>query len=540
MNASDAKTWAQKQKEREKSLRRLKKAATNNFAERRPKRIYAAILIVALGLPLVACAAYFYRQSAEESALTISGNVITVRAGGDFQAALNRAKAGDTIVLQAGAKFVGKFVLPNKTGDEFITIQSSELQKLPREGARVSPKDAALMPKILSSGKGEAAISAAPNAHHYRFVGIEFAPDNADYIYNLVSLGAEKPSEIPHHIEFDRCYLHSNPAGVTRRGIALNNRDTTVKNSYLAGFAGRGEETQAICGWSGTKNVKIINNYLEGGAENVMFGGSDPKSADLIPSDIEIAGNHFNKPAEWRGKNSMKNLFELKNARRVEFVGNFLENSWEGSALRITVRNQDGGAPFSTIEDVLIKDNVIVNASEGVNILGTDDTHPSQILKRLTIVNNLFLDIGKGRGSGYFIQIASGEDVLIANNTVFNYGNITTFHGDLPKNFTFRDNIVGHADYGIHGHPKIKSADGQRFFQNNVFVNNRAIDAYSASVPAGNFWADDYKSVGFANAAQNDFRLAPGSRFKGKGKDKTDLGSNLTIDSPAKNSFKHL
>jgi len=522
MNADTAKIWARKQKKREKSLRQLR-----NYAGQSYKRIHAAVLIVALALPLVAVGAYFYRQSANEPGFEYAGNIITVRAGGDFQAALNRARAGDTIVLQAGAKYIGTFTLPNKTGSEYITIQSSEAAKLPKEDARVSPADAALMPKILSYGKGEPAITTQPNAHHYRFVGIEFAPDNKDYIYNLIQLGAEKPSEIPHHIEFDRCYLHSNPQGTTRRGIALNIADTIIQNSYLSGFAGNQEEAQAICGWTGTKNVKIINNYLEGGAENVMFGGADPATADLIPSDIEIRGNHFNKPAEWRDKNSMKNLFELKNAKRVQFVGNYLENSWAGAALTITVRNQDGKAPFSTIEDVTIKDNIIVNASEGINILGTDDTHPSQTLKRLNIVNNLFLDIGKGRGAGYFVQISGGQDILIANNTVFNEGNITTFHGDLPGNFLFRDNIVGHADYGIHGHPNIKSIAGQKLFQNNVFVNNKRIDAYSSSFPSGNFWADDYRGVGFANSAQNDFRLASDSRFKGKGKDKTDIGSHL-------------
>ena len=110
--------------------------------------------------------------------IEFNGTTIFVKSGGDLQAALNRAKAGDTIVLEAGAKYVGSFVLPEKAGSEFITIQSSELAKLPKEGVRVSPKDAAFMPKILSFGKGEPAIKTAPNAHHYRFVGIEFAPSN--------------------------------------------------------------------------------------------------------------------------------------------------------------------------------------------------------------------------------------------------------------------------------------------------------------------------------------------------------------------------
>ena len=111
----NANTWAQKQKEREKSLHRLKKDESSGFAGKSYKRIFTGILIVALVLPLVAVGFYFYQRYAEESALAISGSIITVRAGGNFQAALDRAKPGDTIVLQAGAKFVGNFSLPSKT-----------------------------------------------------------------------------------------------------------------------------------------------------------------------------------------------------------------------------------------------------------------------------------------------------------------------------------------------------------------------------------------------------------------------------------------
>ncbi len=149
------------------------------------------------------------------------------------------------------------------------------------------------MPKILSLGKGEPAVKTAPNAHHYRFVGIEFAPANADYIYNLVALGADdqKEAEIPHHIEIDRSYLHQNSQGITRRGVALNSAETLIKNSYLSGFAGRGEETQAIAGWNGTGKYKIINNYLEAGALQIsdgtrflMLGSAPPKRTFSAPA----------------------------------------------------------------------------------------------------------------------------------------------------------------------------------------------------------------------------------------------------------------
>src|SRR5206468_132741 len=125
---------------------------------------------------------------------------------------------------------------------------------------------------------------------------------------------------------------------------------------------GVGADSQAIMGWNGPGPFKIVNNHLEGAGENVMFGGADPPIHSLVPSDIEIRQNHFFKPLSWREGDptyagtpwTIKNLFELKNARRVLVEGNVFENIWraaqDGFALQLTVRNQYGGAPWSTIE----------------------------------------------------------------------------------------------------------------------------------------------------------------------------------------------
>jgi hypothetical protein len=52
---------------------------------------------------------------------SVEGATIYVAAGGDLQTALNAARQGDTVFLAANAEFVGNFVLPLKTGDEWIT-----------------------------------------------------------------------------------------------------------------------------------------------------------------------------------------------------------------------------------------------------------------------------------------------------------------------------------------------------------------------------------------------------------------------------------
>ena len=452
--------------------------------------------------------------------------IIRVPANGNLQEAINRAKSGDIIELASGATY-NEIILPKKDLTDFVTIQSSNIKQLP-ENVRVSPKQSKLMAKIITRGGGKPAVQTADGANHYRFIGIEFAPATADYTYNLIYFGAEgsKLTDVPHDFEIDRSYIHSTDKGKTRRGLGLNSANTIIKNSYFEGFAFPGEESQGICGWTGTKNIKILNNYIEGGAENVMFGGSDPANAELIPQDIEVRGNHFNKPAEWKNKNSLKCLFELKNAKRVQFVGNFLENNWVGSAFRITVRNDGGTADFSTLEDILIKDNIIKGAGEGINILGKDDIHPSQTMKNLTITNNLFLDIGAEgfEGSGAFIKVSDGENILIANNTAFNQGNIATFHGGQPRNFIFRDNITNFGNYGIHGLGNPKTIAIQKFFQNNLFINKNKIPANEFVFPPNNFSVQDTKDIGFINSAQNDFKLAQTSKYKGKGKDKADLG----------------
>jgi hypothetical protein len=114
-----------------------------------------------------------------------NGQTIVVNAGGSFQAALNSAQLGDTIVLQAGATFRGPFTLPAKSGSGRIVITSSAI--LPAEGTRVTPADAAQMPKLEASVDG--VIVTTAGAHGYRFVGIELRPTSGVFLFNLVLLG---------------------------------------------------------------------------------------------------------------------------------------------------------------------------------------------------------------------------------------------------------------------------------------------------------------------------------------------------------------
>ena len=70
------------------------------------------------------------------------GITTTVNSGGNLQNALNNAKCGDTIRLQAGATFTGMFTFPNKSCDDshwIIVRTSSDNSLLPAEGSRLTP-----------------------------------------------------------------------------------------------------------------------------------------------------------------------------------------------------------------------------------------------------------------------------------------------------------------------------------------------------------------------------------------------------------------
>src|ERR1051325_4575204 len=111
---------------------------------------------------------------------------LVVPNGGDLQAAINSAVPGDTIVLEAGATYRGPFTLPRKTGDSYITIQSSRATEII---GRVSPSQTSLLAKIRSS-ISDPIIRVSPGAHHYQLIGLDISQFNAtDVIYDLVRLG---------------------------------------------------------------------------------------------------------------------------------------------------------------------------------------------------------------------------------------------------------------------------------------------------------------------------------------------------------------
>ena len=484
------------------------------------------------------------RIKVETNPVPPAGRVLSVAAGDNLQTALERARPGDVITLQAGATFVGPFTLPRKHGDGWVTIRTSAPDpSLPPPDVRVDPSYAGVMPKLEAGSR--AVIVTAPGAHHYRFVGIEIRPKPRASLVNLVDLGTGEPTAelVPSHLIFDRCYLHGDAETGTRRGIAMNSRHTAVVNSYLADFKAIGADSQAIAGWAGAGPFKIDNNYLEAAGENLLFGGGDPVIRDLTPSDIEIRGNHVSKPLRWKVGDpafarvpwAVKNLFELKNARRVLVEGNLFEHNWAhaqaGFAIVFTVRNEDGGAPWSAVQDVIFVNNIVRRAGAGVNILGRDNNHPSQPTERLLIANNLFDEIDGARwgGPGTLFQILDGTAHLtIEHNTAFQQGAIIVAEGRPHADFVYRNNLTPHNAAGIAGTGTgAGAATLSTYFPGSIVAGNVIAGGRASVHPPDNFFPVSLEMVGFVNRAGGNYRLTAASRYRRVGTDGRDPGVDL-------------
>jgi hypothetical protein len=495
---------------------------------------------------------------------TQTGQTISVPSGGNLQAALNAAQPGDTIELAAGATFTGNFILPKKTGSGWVWIRTSAYGSLPPRGTRVSPSNANLMAKI-SSPNTSATITFDTSASFYRLSGLEITTTYASTSgenYGIIALGtsasgvtATSLAQLPTDIVIDRCYVHGTPSGNVRRGIALNSARTAVVDSYFSDFHELATDSQAIAGWNGPGPFAIVNNYLEAAAENVMFGGSDPAISNLVPSDIEIRNNLFTKKLSWKAGDpsyagigwAVKNLLELKNARRVLVNGNTFERIWaagqSGHAIVLTPRNQNGSAPWSAVQDITFTNNVVRQAAAGINILGTDDTYPSQRTSRVLIRNNLFYDIDGAAwsgGSGVLLQVVGGvNDLSFRHNTAVQSGGVILADGS-PANSAFEaaDNIAPHNAYGVYGSGRgVGNAALDTYFPQAVFTNNALAGPWPTSGGAttsmysnypGNFFPSSLAAVGFVDLANDNYRLTSSSPFKGKASDGTDVGVDFT------------
>jgi hypothetical protein len=480
------------------------------------------------------------------SAPAAGGQVINVPSGGDLQAALNQAQPGDVVQLAAGASFTGNFTLPKKSNpnSKWIVIRAAVPDaQLPAEGARMTPQIAQNLnlPKVLTPNS-TAVFTTAAGADHYRLVGFEVSATAAPTVnYVLVAIGVNetKMADVPHDFVIDRMYVHGTPTLSLSRCLLLNSIATAVIDSWVSECHAQGSDAQAIEGWGGPGPFKIVNNYLEGSGENIMFGGADPAIPGVVPSDIEIRRNHVAKPTSWIGGPwSIKNLLELKSAQRVLIEGNVFEGSWAqsqtGYGILMKSSNQSGTCTWCITQDVTFRFNIVRNVGGGIGLAAAPDPYPAQLARRLTVSDNIIQNINTGSyvGDGRGFQIMGNlADVTVAHNTLVSPTSVFMYagaNGDTLLRFNVRDNVSSGGTYGYIGDNFAGLTAWTHYVVNGTMTGNViAMAALGTSYPTGNFYPTSMSAVGFVDLAGGNFRLASTSPHKGQASDGRDPGADI-------------
>ena len=403
------------------------------------------------------------------------GAVVNVNAGGDLQSALNNARCGEVIQLQAGATFSGKFTVPAKNCDSnhWIIIRTSAPDSaLPAEGQRATPCYAGVaslvgrpqyscpnaknvMAKVEIQTQSDGPFQIADGANYYRFIGLEITrPAGTPGSARLISIPKTGRAD---HLVFDRLWLHGATQDETRNALVLNGMThVAVVDSYFNDFhcvSGTGTCTDAHAISGGNSDTqdgpyKIQGNFLEASGEAILFGGGP---ATLTPADIQVLNNHFWKPWQWMPGSPnfiggldghpfiVKNHFELKNAIRVLVEGNIMENNWggfsqSGFAILLTPRNQptQGGrgpyvCPLCQVSDVTIRYDRISHAGGGIQMATVEDTpngrgEPALAGTRWSIHDVVIDDLSKNyKGGGAVFEIINGWAKNPLNTVTINH-----------------------------------------------------------------------------------------------------------------------
>ena len=485
---------------------------------------------------------------------------VDVLAGANLQTALNAAQPGDCLELAPGATWQGNFKLPTRTctsATQWITIRTKGVLDVP--GTRMDSVQAKGFARIINANN-QYAIGTTDPTQCWQIMHLNLQRDPAAtvLVYHLIVLGfsgSDGNTSIatnPKDIILRRNWIHGTATGELVRCVAVNGIRIAIVDNFIDDCHATGFDSQAIEGWNGAGPILIQNNFLAGAGENVMFGGADPADSTLNPSDITIRRNHFMKRLEWKDAGfSIKNGFELKNARRVLVDANVWSPcAWVKSqvGMCIVIKTSTGGAN-STVEagttDLTFTNNWTDQSNRGFNVMGQDCTAqacgPGKTMRtnRVLVQNNLFTNIGTSNGivgnDGWLILATSApQNVLLRSNTFVGNtpGKGLAFYisGDssLWNNFRFRKNVLAGQGYYAIGADCQKPTHaaaldcligpGRWTFDNNLV--SEVDQTFWSKYPATNTMKVTIGELGLTN----DYRVP---NFPGVGADITALNAKI-------------
>jgi hypothetical protein len=267
-------------------------------------------------------------------------------------------------------------------------------------------------------------------------------------------------------VVLDRVRILGDPTKGAKHGVVANgNGACAIRRSYIDDcfLPSPGDDAQAILAWDLAPGLLIEDNFLRAGSETILIGGGDAVTAARMAHDVTIRNNWITARPEWMTQSvGVKTRLELKAVDGALIEGNRIEYCWRqgqgGYLVSFTVRNQNGRAPWSTIRNVVFRNNDLAHGSAAFNLLAVDDTQPSTIMATVSITGNRVTDLDpleyRG-GSKRMIQIAGGPaDLAITTNTFagIHLTSAIYFTGTaMATTLTISGNTWPRTPYGIFG-----------------------------------------------------------------------------------------
>ena len=285
-----------------------------------------------------------------------------------------------------------------------------------------------------------------------------------------------------------------------RRGVGTGLTGTSQASAEVTAVASSGAVTVS---WDAVPDAAsyVVYARLPSGATQ-----SWTTTAARFVHDGTAPGTAATPPAEgtlW----SVKNIFELKNARRVQVDSNLLENHWraaqQGYAILFTPRNQDGKCPWCVVEQVAFTHNVVRNVAGGFSIAGYDSNGVSQQTNTVVIQDNLMYDVTTALGGAAwpFLLGEAPRDIVIDHNSIdfdgttllFAFGGTPAAPRAIPG-LRFTNNASRHGQYGVNGdNASTGSLTFQMYFPGVVFAGNWLSGGISSRYPPGNRFDEPFE-----------------------------------------------
>lgn len=437
--------------------------------------------------------------------------------------------------------------------------------------------------KVVSCGTSTPNATCTSSTVTYE--AIPSAPDVGTGTQTRAQWGA-----IPSDITFRRNYVRKNPAwmnNILETPVISSATPSTTAGSLVAGTyyykvqatyccyqASRVYSTaasQVTATLSATGQVTLNWGAVSGPSSGLTYRVFRSTTSGTFAGYIDVGNvtSYVDTGASLTGTSApsggtdwlMKNIFEVKFARRLQVDSNFFEYSPPGGEAGYAFwikSNAYDDRYFMYNEDTTIEKNIIKSVDGCFSILGRIDStaaNLARMITNLTIRNNICFDSNsdwmQGKSSVFAIKVQSPVDGLtIDNNTFihkmasFFYADHTNTAGSVPtiNNFSFRNNMWLKGAYGFFGEGCSAGNATECFTEfvtgTSPFLGNVA-GGSTVGQPAGNTTIaltefegpshfENYP-VGGKGGTAADFALKSTSTLKGTANGGGDPGANIAL-----------